>query len=513
MKIQIRIHWKVKFIIAVPGIFSALLAVAQAVEPLVDSWSILSGAKYARIYKTQTAALAGSSSSTWTNTEIPVPAGKSSGSQVLPVYGGVQSVRVSTNWVYVQASALPTYVMGPWYLNAGKTTPFPNWPSNQHMVTRFPRIPTNSAAHSTTPLGAIALWVDGGIIHNQLDAFYWNGSYDTNFSPIATQSWQRNANFAEGLSFDPSGSHQPYTGERHHHISPAALRYQLGDHMNYNSTNHTYSENPALTGHSPILGWAFDGYPIYGPYGYANATNTSSAIRRIISGYVARDGSYGTTNLNVTGRTSYPQWALDIGKPNSVNGPNVNVNQPMGWYVQDYDHLADHGFAPGVTNQPGDVFYDLDRYNGRFCKTPEFPNGTYAYFTTVDTNGTPAFPYIIGLQYYGVKTGGDYLGAATVGFTSIETPNYTNFLGGANTATVIEAPQKNGGTVTLTWSNIEGGHYNVEATTNFTTWTTNAANLRAAGNSTAINFVTSASQNNFRVARISLDTYDPVVTP
>ena len=409
---------------------------------------------------------------------------------------------------------MPTYVMGPWYLDAGKTQPFPNWPSNQNMVTRFPRVPVPSGKPKTkTSLGAIALWVDGGIIHNQLDAFYWDGTHDTNIVSIFTQSWQRNANFAEGLSFDPSGSHQPYTGERHHHISPAALRYQLGDHMYYNSTNHTYTENPALPGHSPILGWAFDGYPIYGPYGYSNATNTNSAIRRIISGYVPRDGNYGTTNLNVTGRTSYPQWALDIGKPTTNNGPNVSASFPMGWYVQDYDHLADHGYVQGITNQPSGVFYDLDRYNGHFCKTPELPDGTYAYFTTVDTNGVPAFPYIIGLQLYGTRTGGDYGAPATVGFASIETPNYTNFLGGASAVTVIQTPQKTGGTVTLTWSSVEGGHYNVEATTNFSSWTTNGSNVRAAGTAMATNIVMSASQSFFRVARTSLEAYDPVVTP
>ena len=26
----------------------------------------------------------------------------------------------------------------------------------------------------------------------------------------------------------------------------------------------------------------------------------------------------------------------------------------------------------------------LDEHNGRFCITPEYPNGTYAYFCTVD---------------------------------------------------------------------------------------------------------------------------------
>ena len=38
--------------------------------------------------------------------------------------------------------------------------------------------------------------------------------------------------------------------------------------------------------HSPILGWAFDGNPIYGPYGYTNGTDASGGINRMQSGYV-----------------------------------------------------------------------------------------------------------------------------------------------------------------------------------------------------------------------------------
>src|SRR5262249_28324722 len=37
--------------------------------------------------------------------------------------------------------------------------------------------------------------------------------------------------------------------------------------------------------------------------------------------------------------------------------------------------------------------------------TPHFPNGTYAYYVTIDDEGKPAFPYVFALQYYGV-TGG-----------------------------------------------------------------------------------------------------------
>ncbi len=489
------------------SLVGTFLTARAAADPLVDSWVTDTGGKYARIYKTQAAALAGNSSITWTNTEIPIPPGRAGGGQTIPAYAGVQSIRVSSNFVYVQSSALANHVMGPWYLNAAKTQPFPNWPSKQNMLARFPRVPVPSGNPKTkTSLGAIALWVDGTIIHNQMDAFYWDGTRDTNVASVFTQSWQRNARFAEGPTFDPDGAHQPFTGEHHHHISPQGLRHALDDHVDYDPATHTYRESTNAPQHSPILGWAFDGYPIYGPYGYSDPANMSSVVRRMVSGYVFREGGYGTTNLNLTGRTSYPQWALDIGKPNSVNGPNVSASYPLGWYVQDFDHLADRGYSQGVD-------FDLDRYNGRICRTPEFPNGTYAYFVPINADGTPAWPYVIGLQYYGVRTGGDYGAPATIGFNSVETPNVTNYLGGANAATTVQAPQISGSTVTLTWSSAEGGHYNVEISTNLTAWTTNVTNVRAAGVSAQTNVVTSASKNFFRVARTSLETYDPVITP
>ena len=165
----------------------AVRATAQTVpltgSPLENSWETIDGALYGRIYKTQSNALAGISSTTW------IPTGRvTGGGQTNPAYAGVQSIRVSSNWVYVTSSALPTYVMGPWYLDAARTQPFPNWPTNQNKLTRFARVPPGPVATKTkTSLGAIALWVDGGIIHNQLDAFYYNGSYDTNFASVFTQ--------------------------------------------------------------------------------------------------------------------------------------------------------------------------------------------------------------------------------------------------------------------------------------------------------------------------------------
>ncbi|AOO15363.1 hypothetical protein Np150310_089 [Cyanophage S-RIM12_Np_15_0310] len=43
----------------------------------------------------------------------------------------------------------------------------------------------------------------------------------------------------------------------------------------------------------------------------------------------------------------------------------------------------------------------LDEFNGKYVVTPEYPNGTYAYFMTEDGSGNPVYPYAIGPQYYG----------------------------------------------------------------------------------------------------------------
>ena len=54
-----------------------------------------------------------------------------------------------------------------------------------------------------------------------------------------------------------------------------------------------------------------------------------------------------------------------------------------------------------------DFIYDsaegtLDEYNGRFAVTPDYPNGTYAYFMTENSSAEPTYPYGVGPKMYGV---------------------------------------------------------------------------------------------------------------
>src|SRR5580700_7288533 len=83
--------------------------------------------------------------------------------------------------------------------------------------------------------------------------------------------WTRNAAFGEAETFDLCNGHQPGSGMYHHHINPICLRAQLNDNVVVVSSGRLgiqYGEKTSGWMHSPILGWSFDGYPVYGPYGY-----------------------------------------------------------------------------------------------------------------------------------------------------------------------------------------------------------------------------------------------------
>jgi hypothetical protein len=457
---------------------------APAADPRVDSWFTSSSAKYARIYTTDANKNAGNSVTTWSN---------GTQTQAAPAYCGVQEIYSSANWVYIRSTGLGSHIMGPWYLNAAHTMAFPNYPVNQKAFYRIPRTPVVPVAKTLTGLGAIGYFVDGVAMFDSRDGFVWTGSAE---SGMGVGYWNREAYVNEGVTFDPGYAHQEQTGNHHYHANPIALRYLLGDHVDFNAVTKTYSESTApVTKHSPILGWVRDGFPVYGPYGYSNASNAASGLRRMVSGYQLRNGALGTDNLAATGRTSIPSWAVRLYNVSSnQSGPAVSTTYPLGRYMEDNAYLGDLGYTPGVD-------FDLDEYNGRWCVTPEFPGGTYAYFVAIGANGLPVFPYNIGRAFYGTPSG--------AGVTTLAESVTTNFVGGASAPQSLNVPTVSGGNVTLIWSGTEGGTYRVECTTNFTAWTTNATNLAVSGN---VGRYTNSNVGLafYRIARTALAAYDPV---
>jgi hypothetical protein len=464
--------------------FPIARTLAGSADSRTNSWFTTYSGQYARIFTNNTMKSAGTTLTTWSN---------GSQTQSAPAYCGVQEVDSSADFVYVFSTGLAGYNMGPWQNGA-----FPNLPVNQKLLYRFPRTNSVPGTKTLTGGGQIGIFVDGVEMFNSWDAFYWNGSAEVASMGNNAGYWNRDAYVNEGATFDPGNAHQQNTGTYHYHANPIALRYQLGDHVNYDAAAKNYSESTnAVTKHSPILGWVGDGNPVYGPYGYSSASNSASGVRRMISGYVIRDGSYGTSNLTANGRTTIPQWAVRaFGVSSNQSGPGVSGSYPLGRYMEDNDYLGDHGYTPG-----GGLF-DLDEYNGRWCVTPEFPGGTYAYFVSISSNGAPTFPYNIGRAYYGSATGGS---VASIGESVV-----TNFVVGPNGAFSLNTPAKQDATVTLTWSSVDGGTYQVESTTDLSNWTTNATNILSQGINTQTNLNSIANAAFYRVARTALATYDPV---
>lgn len=137
----------------------------------------------------------------------------------------------------------------------------------------------------------------------------------------------------------------------------------FGSNIYFSGTNYSGDYIRNTDGHSKILGICFDGYPIYGPYGYTSALDSTSTVILMKSSYVT----------NVTEFSGRPYRYT-----NYVSGYTISA----GAFLDDYYYDSTVG--------------TLDEYNGRYCVTPEYPNGTYAYFTTVDEASVPQFPYIIG---------------------------------------------------------------------------------------------------------------------
>ncbi|MDB4669844.1 YHYH protein, partial [bacterium] len=409
-------------------LFSTLVLKA---DPRISSWFTADSGSYARIFETTADETAGNAVTTWD---------RGQGVQAQSTYAGIHEISSSANWVYLRSTGLASHTMGPWYLNEAKTNLFPNYPANTGVIYRIPRTPTVPANKSGTTLGAAGFYVNGVAMFDNRDAFSYSNSNGTDSSPRnginGDDVWNRDAYVNESVTFDAGNAHQAGR-QYHYHANPPGLRHSLGDSVDYDPSTNTYSEN--FNGsHSPILAWAADGFPIYGPYGYDDPNNPGSAVRRMIPGYAKR---------SITNRTTLPQWAADFQNksaslPANEYGPPVNATYIIGHYIEDYEFLGTG---------------DLDLYNGRTCITPEFPTGTYAYFVTIEADGTPSFPYAIGREYYGNPTGG------TV--NNINEAVTIQFEGGPEKSLTFDQSAPNSNDLTLTWSVVEGGQYVIESST------------------------------------------------
>ena len=467
--------------------------------PLLNSWLTRYSGQYARVVETK----GGKPVATWPSAGLR----NMGGGQSLPAYSDVQQIGISGDYVYINGTGLASHQMGPWYDGIDRI--FGNWPSNFNYIRRFPLHPKAAATKTTNGLGPLGLWVNGIALFNQLDGFAYNplthsepqGPPQPGQQNNVNALWVRNAVVVEQPTFDKSNAHQPGNGEYHYHANPVALRWQLGDNVILDKATGDYREDTSKLHHSPILGWSHDGFPIYGPYAYKEPKTPSGGIRRMVAGFVIRDGQRHTADLRKVGRHTLAKWAAELHKtPTALAenkyGPDVSARYQLGRYCEDFEFLGDLGETQGKD-------FDLDIYNGRFCVTPEFPNGTYAYFVTINADGAPAYPYVIGRQWYGVPSGGDVR----------QLTETVTMITDAGPGEAIQSKAENGGYGRqLTWNSVEGGHYRVEGSQDGMAWKTVNEDVTSQGLTTHCSLGANGqtSYTKYRVRLMKLEPYDAI---
>ncbi len=158
-----------------------------------------------------------------------------------------------------------------------------------------------------------------GVIMDPGTAEFWNGDRRSGWNYEALGG-------AVQLGIDENHAHVQPNGAYHYHGMPTGLL----DELNFKKGKH-----------SPQIGWAADGFPVYALFGY-DGKDTSKVIKHT-SSYRLKEG----------------------GRPEAPKGPGGEYD---GAFVQDYEYVEGAG--------------TLDECNGAWTVTPEYPRGTYAYFLT-----------------------------------------------------------------------------------------------------------------------------------
>lgn len=248
---------------------------------------------------------------------------KSTGNRFQPTdapYESEYSTIVENGYRIIRANGVPDHQTGQ-FPNRGN----PHSIQRQNYVFRVPADPR--PARTATPLGMQPFGIAvNGVVFDPRAAEWWNGARNSiwQYEPLTSQVT---------LGADMNDAHVQPSGAYHYHGVPAALlKSRMGK-----------------TKRMTLLGWAADGFPIYGPHGLSDPKDATSGIRRLKSSYRLKKGQ----------------------RPRGTMGPGGSY---------DGSFTADWTYVKGSS--------DLDECNGRFGVTPEFPQGIYHYHLTEE------FPFV-----------------------------------------------------------------------------------------------------------------------
>ena len=264
--------------------------------------------------------------------------------------------------------------------------PGPFCPEDQATVASFAITPTVSAATCYTGLGAT------GLLNNGVSIFNWSDGLSHNANEGI---WHNLAGKFEAYDLDLCMGHSETSGEYHQHVGVPCLEEQLGD--------------DGTGGHSPIYGYAADGYPVYGPWeDIATPAQSCWATRDYA------DQTVGTTGCDTT---AHPDDAGTV--PPTVRVANDRVctlNDPLDWTLG--TTLAAK-FGPLTTaTEVSQSGHDIPAVSGVYfedywyddaCTGGEFLDEHNGH-DTGDLRGyhyhlTDTFPYNIGPTFYGELDG------------------------------------------------------------------------------------------------------------
>ena len=309
----------------------------------------------------------------------------------------VQTIKYNNDYMYILHSGIADHATGPFPGSSGAGY----IPADKSYIKAIARNPLkNVDTRTSTPVGVVGVMVNGVPLFNVKDEYSWDTSATTMSKTLGDGVWFKNSWKVDATTKDAHYGFCTSDFRYNYKTSSPTLRAELNDTYTTGTPNH-----------SPIIGWALDGYPIYGPFGYGTATNASSGITKMVPGWrekvLAEYDPGGDSARTCSVRITAGSYSSEH---SSTWGPDVDSTYPIGTFIQDYIYDST------VSNR------HLDQYNGRTCVTPEFPNGTYAYFATIETTGNaydgePMFPYVLADEYYG------YVPSGNIGQDAVTVPS------------------------------------------------------------------------------------------
>ena len=258
----------------------------------------------------------------------------------------------------------------------GYWPPGPVCPDDLDHSGYFPKTTTVASNNCSTSLGVLGYYVNGVSMYNWDDGQSYN---DEN-------TWNQLAPKFEVYDIDICDGHAA-NDDYHHHFYSACLADVLEDEGD---------------GHSPIYGYAADGYALYGPWYKDDELAVSSWRTRDYSAVSStgcgvdneRSCTLADEYYDASGTVTVVNTGPDTDETVTSSSGNTFTAE-SGYYYEDYYYDTDL-YANGAAY--------LDQYNGHDTDAEDGTDYGYHYhLTVVEESGSylPSFPFSVGPKFYG----------------------------------------------------------------------------------------------------------------